>query len=103
MKNCLTFKLSEFYTTVIIFYSVDESEMTEPARPLKIFVSGDVVGKVNSLFNRINSIQAKMGNFDILFCVGNFFGKDMSQWLPYKNGEKNVPVTTYILGEGLVN
>ena len=73
--------------------------MGDTSRSLKVFVSGDVCGKFDSLFKRINSVQSKMGQFDLLFCVGNFFGKDMSQWLPYKNGEKSVPVTTYILGE----
>lgn len=71
----------------------------EPGRQLKVFVSGDVNGKFNSLFSRINAVQAKMGQFDILLCVGNFFGDDMSQWIPYKNGEKSVPVTTYVLGK----
>lgn len=72
--------------------------MSEPGRALKVFVSGDVNGKFDSLFKRINSIQAKMGSFDILLCVGSFFGDDMSQWEPYKSGEKSVPVTTYVLG-----
>lgn len=73
--------------------------MTDPGRSLKVFVSGDVCGNVNTLFKRIDSIQAKMGAFDMLFCVGNFFGKDMQQWLSYKNGDRKVPVTTYILGK----
>lgn len=73
--------------------------MDEPGRKLKVFVSGDVLGKFNSLFNRINSVQAKMGKFDMLFCIGDFFGADMTQWLPYKNGEKEIPITTYVLGK----
>lgn len=72
---------------------------TDAKRSLKVLVSGDVNGKFNSLFNRINSVQSKAGQFDMLLCVGNFFGKDMSQWLPYKNGEKDVPITMYILGK----
>lgn len=70
----------------------------QTGRPLKVFVSGDVCGKFNSLFNRVNSVQTKMGQFDMLLCMGDFFGDDMTQWLPYKNGEKSVPVTTYVLG-----
>ena len=89
------------YMYIICNSRVETRRMEELNRKLKVFVSGDVLGKFNSLFNRINSVQAKMGKFDILFCVGDFFGSDMSQWQAYKNGEKKVPITTYILGKSI--
>lgn len=76
---------------------------------------GDVEGRFDTLFNRVRSINSKSGPFDLLLCVGNFFGVNNTQFGPYKLGEKKgtlktlgkhfktnfetlVPVPTYILG-----
>ncbi|XP_023021689.2 CWF19-like protein 1 [Leptinotarsa decemlineata] len=64
----------------------------------KILVCGDVEGKFDALFKRIEAIIKKSGPFDMLLCVGNFFGINNKEFIPYKTGDKKVPVITYILG-----
>ncbi|KAL4225333.1 hypothetical protein ACF0H5_016021 [Mactra antiquata] len=73
------------------------------ARPLKILVSGDVDGKLDQLFSRIKSIQKKSGAFDLLLCVGNFFGDSNEEWTKYTSGECKVPVSVLILGPNKSN
>ncbi|XP_045138727.1 CWF19-like protein 1 isoform X3 [Portunus trituberculatus] len=68
------------------------------AQPSEYLVSGDVDGNFNQLFKRVANVNSKNGPFSMLLCVGNFFGQDNSQWLPYKRGEAKVPVPTFILG-----
>lgn len=64
----------------------------------KILVSGDVGGKFKALFARVEAINNKSGPFDFLFCVGDFFGDSAASWQPYKTGQIQVPIATYILG-----
>lgn len=68
------------------------------SKRLKILVSGDVEGKFDQLFARINSIQKKSGVFDLLLCVGDFFGSSKEDWDKYVTGEKKVPLPVLILG-----
>ncbi|XP_051889844.1 CWF19-like protein 1 [Pristis pectinata] len=71
------------------------------AGPLRILACGDVEGKLNVLFNRVRSIQKKSGDFDLLLCVGNFFGtteEAESEWAEYKSGAKKAPIQTCVLG-----
>lgn len=54
---------------------------------------GDVCGQFDQLFKRVTSVNKKAGPFDLLLCVGDFFGKENEQWTPYKIGKlkgKNV-------------
>ncbi|KAF2899890.1 hypothetical protein ILUMI_06297 [Ignelater luminosus] len=64
----------------------------------KILFCGDVEGKFNSLFNRVESINKKSGPFDLLLCVGNFFGVNNKEFESYKLQIKKVAIPTYILG-----
>ncbi|XP_056630203.1 CWF19-like protein 1 homolog [Diorhabda sublineata] len=64
----------------------------------KILLCGDVEGKFDTLFKRVESINKKSGPFDCLLCVGNFFGINNRQFISYKLGDKKVPIPTYILG-----
>lgn len=68
------------------------------SKPLKILVCGDVEGNFDQLFQRISSIQKKAGQFDMLLCVGDFFGEENSQWQKYSSNSTEVPVSTFILG-----
>ncbi|XP_066249101.1 CWF19-like protein 1 [Euwallacea similis] len=68
------------------------------AEKIKILLCGDVEGRFNALFKRVSSINDKSGPFDLLLCVGNFFGINNKEFGPYKLGEKKVPIPTYILG-----
>ncbi|KAK4323675.1 hypothetical protein Pmani_005646 [Petrolisthes manimaculis] len=64
----------------------------------KILVCGDVRGNLNQLYKRVSSVNQKSGPFSMLLCVGDFFGEDNTQWLPYKRGDAKAPLPTYILG-----
>uniref|UniRef100_A0A2K6B6B9 CWF19-like protein 1 n=1 Tax=Macaca nemestrina TaxID=9545 RepID=A0A2K6B6B9_MACNE len=68
-------------------------------KPLRLLACGDVEGKFDILFNRVRAIQKKSGNFDLLLCVGNFFGSTPdAEWEEYKTGIKKAPIQTYVLG-----
>uniref|UniRef100_A0A1A8RUV7 CWF19-like protein 1 n=1 Tax=Nothobranchius rachovii TaxID=451742 RepID=A0A1A8RUV7_9TELE len=70
-------------------------------QPLRVLACGDVEGRLNALFSRVQAIQKKMGQFDMLLCVGEFFGvtpEAEAEWQLYKTGAKKAPVHTYILG-----
>ncbi|XP_031765667.1 CWF19-like protein 1 [Galleria mellonella] len=64
----------------------------------KTLVCGDVNGNFNTLFSRVESIVKKSGPFDVLLCIGNFFGDDNSQLDAYRMRTRKVPVTTYVFG-----
>jgi hypothetical protein len=49
-------------------------------------VCGDVEGKFKTLFSRVENINKGHGPFDLLFCVGNFFGAKDEYLEPYRNG-----------------
>ncbi|XP_063303894.1 CWF19-like protein 1 [Pelobates fuscus] len=73
--------------------------MSEKA--LRVLTCGDVYGKLDVLFNRVRAIQKKSGQFDLLLCVGSFFGtspESQALWEDYKSGAKKAPIQTYILG-----
>ena len=65
---------------------------------LKILVSGDVEGNISALFKRVEAVNAKAGPFEMLLCVGSFFGPGNLGWSDYKSGRCKVPLPTYILG-----
>ncbi|KAM3858848.1 CWF19-like protein 1 [Diretmus argenteus] len=70
-------------------------------QPMRVLACGDVEGRVNALFNRVRTIQKKSGQFDLLLCVGEFFGttpEAEAEWQEYKTGAKKAPIHTYILG-----
>lgn len=76
---------------------------------------GDVEGKFCALFDRVDTINKKNGPFELVLCVGNFFGVNNREFQLYKSGEKKgccwrcvfvwsgnclftVAVPTYVLG-----
>ncbi|KAM9845990.1 CWF19-like protein 1 [Aulostomus maculatus] len=70
-------------------------------KPVRVLACGDVEGKLDALFNRVQTIQRKTGQFDLLLCVGEFFGSTPeaeAEWQQYKTGAKKAPIHTYILG-----
>ncbi|XP_036373804.1 CWF19-like protein 1 isoform X1 [Megalops cyprinoides] len=70
-------------------------------QPLRVLVCGDVEGRFSVLFNRVTTIQKKSGQFDLLLCVGDFFGSSPEtqvEWEAYKSGAKKAPIHTYVLG-----
>lgn len=70
-------------------------------QPVRVLACGDVEGRLTALFNRVQSIQKKAGPFDLLLCVGEFFGTTPEadeEWQQYKSGSKKAPIHTYVLG-----
>ena len=65
---------------------------------IKILVSGDVEGNISALFKRVETVHKKAGPFEMLLCVGSFFGPGNLGWSDYKSGRCKVPIPTYILG-----
>lgn len=64
----------------------------------KVLICGDVEGHFKFIFDKIEAINKKSGPFDFLLCIGNFFGENNAELEAYKNGMKNIPVPTYIIG-----
>jgi hypothetical protein len=71
-------------------------------KTLKLLVCGDVRGKFLQLFARVNAIQKKTGQFDMMFCVGDFFGDndddDDSEWEKLRSGSIKAPTSMLVLG-----
>ncbi|XP_076862914.1 CWF19-like protein 1 [Brachyhypopomus gauderio] len=70
-------------------------------KPLRVLACGDVGGKITALFNRVNTIQKKSGQFDLLLCAGDFFGtspESEAEWETYRSGAQKAPIHTYVLG-----
>lgn len=65
---------------------------------LKILVAGDVRGNFKTLLKRVSSVNEKSGPFDYLLCVGDLFGTNDAEWNLVKNGQLQIPITTYVLG-----
>ncbi|CAJ0581405.1 unnamed protein product, partial [Mesorhabditis spiculigera] len=66
--------------------------------PTKILAVGDVNGKFYQLQKKLNQIVKKSGPFDMLLCVGEFFGEDDDLNRKLMDGQIDFPVHTYILG-----
>ncbi|XP_053234340.1 CWF19-like protein 1 isoform X3 [Podarcis raffonei] len=70
-----------------------------PGGALRVLVCGDVEGRLGSLYSRVQAAQSKSGPFDLLLCVGNFFGSAQDpEWQEYQAGAKKAPIQTYVLG-----
>eukprot|EP01012_Entosiphon_sulcatum_P011400 TRINITY_DN16915_c0_g1_i1.p1 TRINITY_DN16915_c0_g1~~TRINITY_DN16915_c0_g1_i1.p1 ORF type:complete len:527 (+),score=65.35 TRINITY_DN16915_c0_g1_i1:22-1581(+) len=71
--------------------------------PVKVLVAGDVDGKFDLLFARAQALNAKVGPFDCLLCVGRFLstttphGADNAPSLDYLKGTTPVPIPTYFI------
>ena len=65
---------------------------------LKILIAGSVRGQYEKLFKRVADVNRKAGPFDLLLCVGDFFGTDIAAYNELINGSTELPnVPTYIL------
>jgi len=65
---------------------------------MKVLVAGDVEGNIAALFKRVEAVNKKAGPFEMVLCVGSFFGPGNPGWADYKSGRVKVPVPVYILG-----
>lgn len=69
---------------------------------LKILTCGDVKGNFGTFFKRVNSVNAKNGPFEMILCVGDFFGnvdgENARVWNDIVSGKVKVPAPIYLLG-----
>ncbi|KAI9102508.1 hypothetical protein DFS34DRAFT_396038 [Phlyctochytrium arcticum] len=75
------------------------------AKQVKLLVVGGLNGFFSAGFSKIASINKKHGPFDLLLCVGDFFGSDDDQSTggndeleKLMNGQIKVPLAAYIVG-----
>ncbi|KAL5511306.1 hypothetical protein ACEPAH_4522 [Sanghuangporus vaninii] len=69
---------------------------------VKVLTVGPAVGAIRDLFAKVKAIDAKHGKFDLVICVGDFFGpvegeqvsKEVDELL---RGEIEVPLSCYIM------
>ena len=76
---------------------------TMTTAPLKTLACGDVKGQFKSFFKRVNAVNSKNGPFEMIFCVGDFFGRQLDDeneqfWNDIKSGKVKCPVPIYLLG-----
>lgn len=70
------------------------------ASSLKVLVVGNVFGRFAKLFKRVTDVNVKAGPFDLLLCVGDFFGEDVTAYTELTAGNISLPnVPTYVLGK----
>ncbi|KAH8117058.1 CwfJ C-terminus 2-domain-containing protein-like protein [Phellopilus nigrolimitatus] len=75
---------------------------TTATMPLKVLTVGPAVGSVRELFAKVKAIDAKHGKFELVLCVGDFFGppegKDASKEVDeLLKGEIEVPIPCYVM------
>ncbi|KAK8921296.1 Zinc finger CCCH domain-containing protein 59 [Platanthera zijinensis] len=78
------------------------------ASPPRILLCGDVLGRLNQLFKRVqsvppsSSVNKSTGPFDALLCVGQFFPDSadaLEEVANYLDGWSPVPIPTYFIGD----
>ncbi|KAF9052819.1 nuclear protein [Panaeolus papilionaceus] len=75
------------------------------SKGLKILTVGSAEGAIREIFNKIKAIDAKHGKFDLVLCVGDFFGhlnedsasEELTELL---DGRIEVPLQCYIMQGG---
>uniref|UniRef100_A0A158P9P3 CWF19-like protein 1 homolog n=1 Tax=Angiostrongylus cantonensis TaxID=6313 RepID=A0A158P9P3_ANGCA len=65
---------------------------------VRVLCIGDLRGQFESLAKKLAVINEKNGPFDLLLCVGEFFGPDVKANERFLNGDVNFVVPTYVLG-----
>ncbi|XP_015571722.1 zinc finger CCCH domain-containing protein 64 isoform X2 [Ricinus communis] len=70
--------------------------------PPRILLCGDVLGRLNQLYKRVQSVNKSAGPFDALFCVGQFFpasSEQLEEFMDYIDGRSHIPLPTYFIGD----
>ncbi|KAG6769985.1 hypothetical protein POTOM_025652 [Populus tomentosa] len=73
--------------------------------PPRILLCGDVLGRLNQLFKRVQSVNKSAGPFDALFCVGQFFPdsaeqlEEFTDYIEGGGGRSQIPLPTYFIGD----
>ncbi|CAH8587982.1 unnamed protein product [Schistosoma bovis] len=63
----------------------------------KILICGDVKGKVNALYSRVSKVMNVAGQFDMMFCLGDFFGTQTDEIKKLIDGSLAASLPTYIV------
>jgi hypothetical protein len=50
--------------------------MSGAAGSVKVLLAGDINGKFDALYKRVNTVNASNGPFAALLCVGSFFNAE---------------------------
>ncbi|KDQ10585.1 hypothetical protein BOTBODRAFT_178064 [Botryobasidium botryosum FD-172 SS1] len=67
---------------------------------IKVLTVGAALGSLEALFSKVKAIDAKHGKFELLLCVGDFFGPEKdenSEVEKLLEGKLEVPIVTYIM------
>ncbi|WCJ42686.1 CwfJ-like family protein / zinc finger (CCCH-type) family protein [Euphorbia peplus] len=70
--------------------------------PPRILLCGDVLGRLNQLYKRFQTVNKSSGPFDAIFCVGQFFpslDELLDDFMNYAEGRSPVPIPTYFIGD----
>ncbi|KDO57794.1 hypothetical protein CISIN_1g007415mg [Citrus sinensis] len=70
--------------------------------PPRILLCGDVLGRLNQLFKRVQSVNKSAGPFDAVLCVGQFFPDSselLDEFMNYVEGRSEIPIPTYFIGD----
>ncbi|XP_050218810.1 zinc finger CCCH domain-containing protein 64 [Mercurialis annua] len=70
--------------------------------PPRILLCGDVLGRLNQLYKRVQLVNKSAGPFDALFCVGQFFPvspEQLEEFMDYTEGRTEIPLPTYFIGD----
>ncbi|XP_065850953.1 zinc finger CCCH domain-containing protein 64 [Euphorbia lathyris] len=70
--------------------------------PPRILLCGDVLGRLNQLYKRFQSVNKSAGPFDAIFCVGQFFPSSeelLNEFMDYAEGRSQIPLPTYFIGD----
>ncbi|KAF9926854.1 GPI inositol deacylase [Linnemannia zychae] len=88
------------YIAPFIFFveAVTDGAMV-PRTPEKGLVVGSANGDLRNLCAKVGTMQAKHGPFDVLFCTGNFFGKEtpIETIDELLENQLEFPITTYFM------
>lgn len=69
-------------------------------KAIKLLIAGSVESKYSKFIKRISDVNTKAGPFDLLLCIGDFFGDNEKEYEEFINGSTELPsVSTYIVSQ----
>ncbi|KJH41884.1 g-patch domain protein [Dictyocaulus viviparus] len=70
----------------------------EELNQVRVLCVGDLRGQFEQFAKKLEAINKKNGPFDLLLCVGEFFGLDAVENESFLNGKVDFVIPTYVLG-----
>ena len=62
---------------------------------VRVLVLGSANGRLQDVFAKLSSLNAKAGPFDVVLCLGDLFGDEDEYFQQLISGEVEIPVSTY--------